>query len=448
MLTLSFASYASAFDDVGENYSWASEAIDKFYAEKIIQGKSEGVFAPDDMVTRAEFAKMLALTFGLEEKSENTYADVGEDDWYNEYIKMADGYTVAISVLDANYTEDMYAPDLSATRQEIAASLASVVAENMPKVSDSNNTYLEDNFADYQDVNEQIYALVSRAAMSGLIKGYEDKTLRPNGNVTRAEAVVMLDRAREYIKSNAPSPSASPEATPAATPDTTPIPTLTPVPTKAPASTPRPVQDMVSVVDVVMTAIDSQRYYSIYYAFGGVVYDEPLLAFEDVGVWGVTNNMWDVECGDIILYEINPKGYVNGIRVIYSPSKKYNEQESWQLSLPENLNWGLYDSGKVTEIYFGQMTEIEEGTRGGYITTLDDHGNTDQVFLLPESGMRMSVYKPYKSSNEKKFEPMTVEDIFDEGYKYDRNFMLVKITRDVVTDVIMIDYKETMTEFV
>ncbi len=456
MLAMGFASYASAFEDVGENYSWASESIEKFFAENIIQGKSEGIFAPDDPVTRAEFAKMLALTFGLEAKSENVYTDVGENEWYNEYIKMADSYTVAISVLDANYSADMYAPDMSATRQEIAASLAMVVAENTPKTSDSINTYLENNFVDYEDVNEEIYTLVTRAAMRGLIKGYEDATLRPNGNVTRAEAVVMLDRAREYIRSfdQTPSPSDEPTSAPTSTPDETPTPTIEPTieptaepsPTPSPVATPRPLQDLVSVVDVVMTSINSEKFFSIYYTYGGVYIDEPLVAFEDANVFGQKSTMWDVECGDVIVYETGNKGYVTAIRVIYSPGEKYDNANSWAVSLPENLNWGFWETGKVTEIYFGRMWEIEKGTLGGYVTTLTYPGYQDQVFLLPESGARMSVYKPHASSSKKKFEPITMEVFFDRGYQYDKNIMLVKITRDIVTDVIMIDYEKSINE--
>ena len=37
------------------------------------------------------------------------------------------------------------------------------------------------------------------AVAAGIIKGYDDNTLRPNEYVTRAEYAVMLDRFLEYV---------------------------------------------------------------------------------------------------------------------------------------------------------------------------------------------------------------------------------------------------------
>lgn len=438
MLMCCFATYATQFDDVGESFAWALPSIEKFSEEKIIEGRENGLFAPDEFVTRAEFAKMLALTFGLEEKSEFAYSDVDEDMWFYEYIGLTEKYTVATSILDKNLGADIYAPDTNATRQELAAALASVVAERTAKTSGDGYDCLKSNFVDYEDVIDELYALVTRAVRSGLIKGYEDNTLRPNEPVTRAEAVVMLDRAREYAINNAPKQTTAPEETLTPTPTVTPTATSTAKPTQQ--ATPRPVQDLVSVTDVVITSINSEVFYSIYYAYGGVYTDEPLLAPEDADIWGAKTKIEDIECGDVILYDIGGKGYVNGIRVMYSPGEEYDPLRTDKVYLSENMNWGMYDSGKNTEIYLGRIWDIED-SEGGYITTLELGGNTDQTFLLPKSGARISVYKPYAYSHSKKIESITARDILDSGYDTDKEYMLVKITRDVVTDVIIIDYE-------
>lgn len=438
MLTCCFAAYAVQFEDVGESFAWALPSIEKFSGEKIIEGRENGLFEPNEYVTRAEFAKMLALAFGFEQKSEIAYSDVAEDAWFYEYICLTEQYTVAANVTDKNLGADIYAPDTNATRQELASALYCAAVKDMPKTSDSGNTYLKNNFSDYEDVAGEIYGSVSRAAQIGIVKGYEDGTLRPTENVTRAEAVVMLDRAREYAAANAPEPTDTPKATssPEPTPATTPTPTAKPIQ----QATPGPVQDLVSVTDVVKTSINYEIFYSIYYAYGGVYADEPLIVAEDADIWGAKTKIGDIECGDIILYDIGGKGYVNGIRVMYSPGEAYDPLRTDKVYLSENMNWGMYDSGKNTEIYLGRIWDIEE-SGSGYITTLELDGNTDQTFLLPKSGVRISVYKPYAYSHSKKIESITARDILDNGYDTDREYMLVKLTRDAVTDVIIIDYE-------
>ena len=72
--------------------------------------------------------------------------------------------------------------------------------------------------------------------------------------------------------------------------------------------------------------------------------------------------------------------------------------------------------------------------------TLDYNGDKNQAVLLPKEGVIVSVYKPYKNVFEKRFSAISVSDIQAEGHDVDKDYVLVKIKRDVVTDVIMIDY--------
>ena len=99
----------------------------------------------------------------------------------------------------------------------------------MPAGRPSTGYYLERDFNDYQDINGELIYSVEQAYQAGLIKGYDDGTLRPKDNVTRAEAVVLLDRARElkrYYEQQTPTPT--PSVTPTATPSATPTATVTP----------------------------------------------------------------------------------------------------------------------------------------------------------------------------------------------------------------------------
>ena len=53
------------FKDIASVQSWAGHAIGVTAAKGIVNGKAEGVFAPIDNVTRAEFVKLIVDTFGL-----------------------------------------------------------------------------------------------------------------------------------------------------------------------------------------------------------------------------------------------------------------------------------------------------------------------------------------------------------------------------------------------
>ena len=58
-----------SFKDITNDHAWAQPAIQALVSEGIISGKESGVFAPDQQVTKEEFAKMLTLSLGLQPKT-------------------------------------------------------------------------------------------------------------------------------------------------------------------------------------------------------------------------------------------------------------------------------------------------------------------------------------------------------------------------------------------
>lgn len=409
--------FSASFSDVGDEFAWASEAIDKFSEENIIVGKSDGVFAPDDNVTRAEFAKLLVLTFKLKSDKSAEYSDVAKDFWGYEYINAAYGYTVEANVLDNTCANDVFMPDNAATRQEIAAAIAK--AADLKE--SENENYLAANFTDSADVNSEIYSLVQNAAAAGLIKGYEDRTLVPDGKVTRAEAAVLLYRAREYKKAN----------------DT---PKPTPTPTSAPLVMPRASVDVVMVESVEQTSYDGDRGYAITYVFGGIIYDEPLIVSENAVVSGVKSSLSEIEKGDLIVFGSRNKNVSKAVTVILSPMKAYERINAGAvvsdvIDLSALNNWGLYNSSAVTRIYFGKLEDVRNKD-GGAVLKMSCSGASDQTVFVPSDNVRISRYNVYKNSEIQRFEKISLHDIYAEEEIY----AFVREKRDVVTDVILIDY--------
>jgi S-layer homology domain len=79
---------ASSFEDVKEDV-WYTDYINALYAEGLIDGVSEKMFAPNQELTRAQLAKLVVDAYGLEldASAEHPFTDVKEDVWYTDYIK-------------------------------------------------------------------------------------------------------------------------------------------------------------------------------------------------------------------------------------------------------------------------------------------------------------------------------------------------------------------------
>jgi len=79
-----YASTAQPFIDVSSK-RWSNDEIATLYNAKVIEGNSDGRFAPGKPITRAEFAAIAAKFDKLEDVKENKFPDI-ENHWAKEYI--------------------------------------------------------------------------------------------------------------------------------------------------------------------------------------------------------------------------------------------------------------------------------------------------------------------------------------------------------------------------
>lgn len=77
-------------------------------------GYPDGGFKPDNTVTRAEFATMLVKAFGFTVYGETTFADT-RDHWASEYIS-----TAASNKIISGYGEGVFGPEELITREQMA----------------------------------------------------------------------------------------------------------------------------------------------------------------------------------------------------------------------------------------------------------------------------------------------------------------------------------------
>lgn len=148
-----------------------------------VTGKEDGNFHPEDVMSRAEAATMLARVHDKFDKTADyatDYVDVPADAWFADYV----GFLTKQGVVQGN-DKGEFMPTADVSRMEFAAMLArfadlAIDADVVSTFSDTAGTWGE----------AEIMALVNE----GVINGYDDGTFRPHNNLTRAEAVTMVNR--------------------------------------------------------------------------------------------------------------------------------------------------------------------------------------------------------------------------------------------------------------
>ena len=183
------------FTDITDNYSWATEAIDELTSRGIIDGIDGKTFAPDSPVTKEQFTKMLVLSLDISPIDEETeYSDIESDRWSVPYINAAEG-------LLAKDNETKFNPEENYSREKCAyaVSMALGIGQNEKNLLDKD--VISSNFNDGNEITSSLYKAVAMASERGIVKG-ADNLLRPTGEVTRAEAAVILHRAIKYKERN------------------------------------------------------------------------------------------------------------------------------------------------------------------------------------------------------------------------------------------------------
>ena len=141
---------------------------------------------PNNQITRAEVATIFYRLLEDEVRDEydttvNDFSDVSADSWYNQTVS-----TLASMGIVKGYEDGTFRPNAPITRAEFGAIATRFFAE-------TGATYEPGTFSDV--TGDEWYANAIQDAVNlGLIGGYEDGTVRPNNNITRAEACAIVNR--------------------------------------------------------------------------------------------------------------------------------------------------------------------------------------------------------------------------------------------------------------
>ena len=243
-----------AFADVPSDH-WAFYYIEELVARKAINGYPDGNFYPEETVTREAFAKIMVVAAGLTPMPARTatYADVPVDHWAFSYIETARPYMTAYQNQDRLF----FYPANGALREDIAVAVVKLKGYD---VRQTDVSILNTMFFDVSSISEAARPYVATAVERGLITGYDDRTFRGQGTITRSEAAAILWRAFQQGAGDKviPDDILPVTATPSAAPTPTPSPVPTPVPTPEPTPTPTPTPSEAATNYSVVTAVKAK----------------------------------------------------------------------------------------------------------------------------------------------------------------------------------------------
>ena len=186
--------------DAGDNGPRDSDTDDSFQVQVIhvpvlnkkdhvayIIGYEDDTVRPENNITRAEVATIFFRLLTDDSRvrywsQTNDFSDVSSSDWFNNAVS-----TMANAGILTGYPDGTFKPNAPITRAEFAAIAArfSDVAYN--------------GACSFTDVAKTHWAFdeISLAEHLGWITGYPDDTFRPSRNITRGEAMTLINRVLE-----------------------------------------------------------------------------------------------------------------------------------------------------------------------------------------------------------------------------------------------------------
>ncbi len=154
-----------------------------------VSGYDDNTVRPEAEITRAEVATIFYRLLNDETRekyfsSENNFSDVDDDSWYNEAVS-----TMFNMGVIRGYPSGEFKPNEKITRAEFA-----VIAARF----DDRETAVKDyRFEDMK--GHWAKSEVARAVANGWVLGYEDNTFRAENNITRAEAITLINRVLQRV---------------------------------------------------------------------------------------------------------------------------------------------------------------------------------------------------------------------------------------------------------
>ncbi len=129
---------AQPFTDDDNFPDWAKSSIYKLVDLEVLSGNSDGSFAPNRLINRAEFCKMLVKATHTEiyHSEKNSFPDVKSSDWFYDFVETAkqNGWV-------KGYPNGTFKPGNNINRAEAAKMLINAFNLTIPKTTQSESWF-------------------------------------------------------------------------------------------------------------------------------------------------------------------------------------------------------------------------------------------------------------------------------------------------------------------
>lgn len=180
--TYVIAESTKTFSDISTH--WAKESIEAMVARQISKGISDNLFAPNQSITRAEFAVLIARALGLDTSTNesNPFSDVAGNAWYAAEVSKV----TAINIVTGD--NGKFRPNDNISRQEMAVMLSRAYSYTGTSTSAAG----EISYTDKGSIASWAYNGVTQMSNLKMMSGYPDGSFGGTKNSTRAEATKTL----------------------------------------------------------------------------------------------------------------------------------------------------------------------------------------------------------------------------------------------------------------
>lgn len=172
------------FTDVDKTTDFGKNVY-KLVDAGIINGYEDGTFKAGDRLTRAEFCKMVNLTFGFTVASDNVFADVKNTDWF---------YTQVLYAINKGYIkgfeDNTFRGDDFISREQVC-----VILDRILSLTSDKEVTVSDEVSDWAQDS------VKKMIANGYMPLEEGEKFRATEDITRGELVEAL---KFFVKEEAP----------------------------------------------------------------------------------------------------------------------------------------------------------------------------------------------------------------------------------------------------
>ena len=178
-----------SFPDVDGSH-WAADAIGFVASHEIFNGMGDGSFSPAQTMTRSMVVTALYRMANGSAAAGTSFADVPAGAWYADAVSWA----AASRIVEGDGRS--FNPDAPVTREQ----LCTILARYMDYAGFTlSKTASSDGFADMAGVSPWAADAVRTALETGLLTGKPGQSIDPQGQASRAEIAVILQRFVESV---------------------------------------------------------------------------------------------------------------------------------------------------------------------------------------------------------------------------------------------------------